>query len=453
MLNVYMRNIYILARGFSAQRRQAAWLLFVFLVCPLLAAEAQQPEATSPTEVERQKRKILGTVIEQRKYSLRIASGEENVEVAVPDKTPIDQRLDKPRIDLASNVVLQELLGSQEPGSAIPIEIQDTLPEQMGIVVDFAHINERRRVMSENPKKLIRYRLLPLDQLPSDPENELLLTAKVTQVDERGQLTLQTEREEIIAELGNRDGRLGARTIADLRPLESEVEIQADLIEGKWVAQNIVYRRIKLFGSPTGSNLRRMLVLGDEVSLSYLHNLRKEFAGKYLIHHPPENCRGTVNWERLPMWLGPYRQPGYQWDVVIFNLGLGDLNTETAAYRAALKSILPQLQATKAKLIWLSTTPLPNGWEANAVSTGKKLSHSEAQAKIKELNAAAAEEFRLASDVQIVDLSSAIESELETRFATWSAGRSPMFNREQSEMLAKQIGQLLGTPPTKNEDE
>jgi hypothetical protein len=240
MLNVYMRNIYILARGFSAQRRQAAWLLFVFLVCPLLAAEAQQPEATSPTEVERQKRKILGTVIEQRKYSLRIASGEEDVEVAVPDKTPIDQRLDKPRIDLASNVVLQELLGSQEPGSAIPIEIQDTLPEQMGIVVDFAHINERRRVMSENPKKLIRYRLLPLDQLPSDPENELLLTAKVTQVDERGQLTLQTEREEIIAELGNRDGRLGARTIADLRPLESEVEIQADLIEGKWVAKNIV---------------------------------------------------------------------------------------------------------------------------------------------------------------------------------------------------------------------
>lgn len=453
MLNVYMRNIYILARGFSAQRRQAAWLLFVFLVCPLLAAEAQQPEATSPTEVERQKRKILGTVIEQRKYSLRIASGEEDVEVAVPDKTPIDQRLDKPRIDLASNVVLQELLGSQEPGSAIPIEIQDTLPEQMGIVVDFAHINERRRVMSENPKKLIRYRLLPLDQLPSDPENELLLTAKVTQVDERGQLTLQTEREEIIAELGNRDGRLGARTIADLRPLESEVEIQADLIEGKWVAQNIVYRRIKLFGSPTGSNLRRMLVLGDEVSLSYLHNLRKEFAGKYLIHHPPENCRGTVNWERLPMWLGPYRQPGYQWDVVIFNLGLGDLNTETAAYRAALKSILPQLQATKAKLIWLSTTPLPNGWEANAVSTGKKLSHSEAQAKIKELNATASEEISVAGHISQVDLSREFEINLGTSFAKWAAGRSPMLGREQSELVAERLEQTIDEVLGKDEDE
>lgn len=448
-----MLNGYTVAQRLSTQRLSVAWLFCLLFLWPQICVEARQAGANLSTGDEPKKRKILGTVIEQRKYSLRVASGEEDLEVAVPDKVPIDQRLDKPRIDLASKLVLQELLGSQEPGSAIPIEIQDALPEQMGIVVEFAHINERRRVMSENPKKLIRYRLLPAELLPSEPENDLILTAKVIGVDERGQLTLQTEKEELVAELGNRDGRLGARTIADLRPLESEVEIQADWIDGKWVAQTIVYRRIKLFGSQSQTSVPRMLILGDEVSLSYLHNLRKEFAGKYLIHHPPENCRGTTNWERLPMWLGPYRQAGYEWDVIVFNFGLGDLNTESSAYRAALKSIVPQLRATKAKLIWLSTTPLPNGWEANPTSTGKKMSRIEAQAKIKELNAIASEEVKTAGDVLAIDLSSAIESELETRFANWSSGRSPMFNREQSELMAKQLGQILESQPTKNEDQ
>jgi acyl-CoA thioesterase-1 len=153
------------------------------------------------------------------------------------------------------------------------------------------------------------------------------------------------------------------------------------------------------------------------------------------------------------MWLGPYRQAGYEWDVIVFNFGLGDLNTESSAYRAALKSIVPQLRATKAKLIWLSTTPLPNGWEANPTSTGKKMSRIEAQAKIKELNAIASEEVKTAKDVLAIDLSSAIESELETRFANWSSGRSPMFNREQSELMAKQLGQILESQPTKNEDQ
>jgi hypothetical protein len=443
MLNVSMQTTFNFARGPATRRRQALLLFCLLLFGPLLPAEAQQAGTIASSEPEPKKRKIFGTVIEQRKYSLRIASGEEDLEVAVPDKVPIDQRLDKPRIDLASGVVLQELLGSQASGSSIPIEIQDTLPEQLGIAVEFAHLNERKRIMSENPKKLVRYRLLPLEQLPSDPENELLLTGKVLSVDERGQVVLQTSNEELLAELGNRDGRLGGRNIADLRPFETDVEILADQIDGKWVAQSVLFRRVKWTSTKNEEATPRILVLGDEVSLSYLHSLRKKLSGTHEVYHPPENCRGSVNWERLPIWLGPYREAGYRWDVIVFNLGLGDLHTEVAQYRSALKSILPQLRATGARLVWLSTTPLPNAWEGTVANTGRKISRADAQAKIKELNLAAGEELASSSDIQQVDLSGEMENKMESSFASWAAGRSPMLSREQSEWVAEKIQQSL----------
>lgn len=439
----------------STRRRSLiAGLICFFLISPLAAeGRCQTGLNTQPTSAEPKKRTIFGVVIEQRKYSIRIATGMDDIEIAIPDKTPIDQRLDRPRIDLASNVVLQELLASQEPGSAIPVEVQENLPEPLGLMAEFAHISERRRIMGEHPKKFIRYRLLPFDQLPSEPENELLLTGKVISVDERGQLVLRTDTEELLAELGNRDGRLGARTIADLRPLESEVEIQADQIDGKWVAQSVLYRRVKLTSAKTPGEPFRVLVLGDEVSLSYLNSFRNKLGRAYHVHHPPENCRGSANWERLPMWLGPYRQPGYQWDVIVFNLGLGDLNTEIAAYRSVLRASIPQLRATGARLVWLSSTPLPNAWEGTVANAGRKISRAEAQAKIKELNAAGSEEISAAGDISQVDLGKEFEVHLETGFAKWAAGRSPMLGREQSELVAERLEQTLDELLGKDEDE
>lgn len=449
-----MSNVYLVTRAFTPSRFCiVAWLVTAF-VWPCVTEAKWQGESNSGLSgAEPQSRKIFGVVTEQRKYSVRVASGNDDFEVLIPDKTPIDQRLDKPRIDLASNVVLQELLGSQEAGSAIPVEVQESLPEPLGIMAEFAHVNERRRTMSENPKKLVRYRLLPFDKLPSEPENELLLTAKVVSVDEKGQLLLQTETEELLAELGNRDGRLGARTIADLRPFESDVELQADLIDGKWVAQNVLYRRVKLTAPKTEDGPKRMLVLGDEVSLSYLHSLRKKLAGAFDVYHPPENCRGSANWERLPMWLGPYRQPGYGWDVIVFNLGLGDLSTETAAYQAALKEFIPQLRATGAQLVWVSTAPLPRGWEGTIANAGRKIPRQEAQIKIKELNSVAHAAIEAARGIRKLDLSAEIEPQMETSFAVWSAGKSPMLGRELGEWVAEKITQTLQSPPVKDEDE
>jgi hypothetical protein len=81
------------------------------------------------------------------------------------------------------------------------------------------------------------------------------------------------------------------------------------------------------------------------------------------------------------------------------------------------------------------------------------MSRAEAQAKIKELNTLAAEELKGAGGVQLIDLTNPIESELESRFANWSTGRSPMLNREQSDLVAEKLAETLGVALPKYEDE
>ena len=59
---------------------------------------------------------------------------------------------------------------------------------------------------------------------------------------------------------------------------------------------------------------------------------------------------------KLPVWLGDGK-----WDVIHFNFGIHDRNTDEAVYTANLEQIVAQLQKTGAKLIWARTTPPASG--------------------------------------------------------------------------------------------
>jgi len=83
------------------------------------------------------------------------------------------------------------------------------------------------------------------------------------------------------------------------------------------------------------------------------------------VHRAPENCGPTSRGvQQIDAWLadGP-------WDVIHFNFGLHDLKREADGrqqvpleqYEANLKTLVGKLQATGAKLIWASTTPVPEG--------------------------------------------------------------------------------------------
>jgi lysophospholipase L1-like esterase len=103
--------------------------------------------------------------------------------------------------------------------------------------------------------------------------------------------------------------------------------------------------------------LPRVLLIGDSISRGYTLPVRQALKGKVNVHRAPENCGPTANGlKKLDIWLGDGK-----WDVVHFNFGIHDRKTPPADYEQRLETIVARLKATKAKLIWASSTPLPEG--------------------------------------------------------------------------------------------
>jgi hypothetical protein len=59
--------------------------------------------------------------------------------------------------------------------------------------------------------------------------------------------------------------------------------------------------------------------------------------------------------------LGSYGEQGQHWDVISFNFGHWDDGNDKATYQADLEYIVEQLEKTGARLIWVTTCPVPNG--------------------------------------------------------------------------------------------
>jgi acyl-CoA thioesterase-1 len=111
--------------------------------------------------------------------------------------------------------------------------------------------------------------------------------------------------------------------------------------------------------------LPRVLLIGDSISMGYTLPTRKLLAGKANVHRVPENGGPTSNGTaKLAKWLGAGK-----WDVIHFNWGLHDLKLDKDGkhqipidqYEKNLRELVQQLKATNAKLIWASTTPVPEG--------------------------------------------------------------------------------------------
>jgi lysophospholipase L1-like esterase len=104
----------------------------------------------------------------------------------------------------------------------------------------------------------------------------------------------------------------------------------------------------------------RVLLIGDSISIGYTPATTKLLADKAVVKHHAGNAQDTVNGLKLlQAWLkdGPY-------DVIHFNWGLWDLvdggkAVPIADYEKNLRELVKQLRATNAKLIWASTTPVP----------------------------------------------------------------------------------------------
>ena len=141
--------------------------------------------------------------------------------------------------------------------------------------------------------------------------------------------------------------------------------------------------------------LPNVLLLGDSISIAYTRDVRKALLGRANVFRPmqaggkrPDNCGDTtMGMGRIDRWLGERR-----WNVIHFNWGLWDLcyrnptsksqgnrdkangkvSTAPADYERQLEQLVTRLKATGAKLIWASTTLVPEGEDGRFVGDDAK---------------------------------------------------------------------------------
>ena len=136
--------------------------------------------------------------------------------------------------------------------------------------------------------------------------------------------------------------------------------------------------------------LPRVLLIGDSISMGYTLPTRAALAGKANVHRPPTNCGPTTTGlKEIDRWLGSGK-----WDVIHFNWGLHDLKhmadgkqqVPLEQYEQNLRKLVERLKKTGAKLIWCSTTPVPEGKLQPPRSNEEVAAYNAAARKIMEEN-------------------------------------------------------------------
>ncbi len=139
-----------------------------------------------------------------------------------------------------------------------------------------------------------------------------------------------------------------------------------------------------------GPALPNVLLIGDSISIGYTPFVQELLQGKANVYRPmlsdgrAENCSGsTYGVKEIDRWINTAGVKegsggsGLKWDVIHFNFGLHDLKhvdpvtgqsssnpkdphqADVKQYKENLKIIVKKLKATGAKVIFATTTPVP----------------------------------------------------------------------------------------------
>ncbi|MGA1225628.1 MAG: SGNH/GDSL hydrolase family protein, partial [Phycisphaerales bacterium] len=122
--------------------------------------------------------------------------------------------------------------------------------------------------------------------------------------------------------------------------------------------------------------LPRVLLLGDSISMGYHGAVVAGLDDEAVVVRPKENCEGTTKGlKRIDAWLA---LEGGGFDVVHFNFGLHDLKrvkadgtnsndpadgrqAEVDSYERQLRAIAEKIVASGARVVFATTTPVPDG--------------------------------------------------------------------------------------------
>ena len=151
-------------------------------------------------------------------------------------------------------------------------------------------------------------------------------------------------------------------------------------------------------------NLPRVLLIGDSISIGYTIPVRELLKGKANVHRIPENGGDTQRGlKSLDKWLGDKK-----WDVIHFNFGLHDLKylnekgelaapdkgkqvTPLPDYEKNFQQLVERLKKSGAKVIWCSTTPVPEGAKGRVKDS--EVEYNKVAAKIARANGIAIDDL------------------------------------------------------------
>ncbi len=399
---------------------------------------------------------IEGVVVEQRKYSIVVAQGDRDVVVNITPQTSVSLKIMRAKYDLQNRKIRIELPISAPDGVFENNEFtQYDLPDPLFIKATFPHSTAMQKAMKANVKRLVTFELgVPTDQV--DPDDELSFTGQLKAGSEPDKMRLMIGSRAYEVVLGNRDARLLGFSILDLLPFRTDVFVQGEFEGEELFADEILFMPVGDALEREQVDLPRCLFLGDVISFNYQRPLREALDSLVNLHHPPENCRGSENWKSIPRWMGAYRKEGRGWDVITFNFGLWDVDLTKQQYQENLRNAIDELAKSNAKLIWVSSTPIDYGYNADGPQgqlipedqrAGLDRESTELSGRVtgrmRRQNEWAREVLKTRPEIAICDLWQVVKNGEATVYKDWWYSKRTDFEYPQSIPLARNLARYI----------
>ena len=239
---------------------------------------------------------------------------------------------------------------------------------------------------------------------------------------------------------------MGLLSQKDIKPFVQQAFVHGKMDGDVFHASEVCLRMLEDSKAQDDPNLGRYLFIGDSISGNYDKALRTALKGKLNIYHPPTNC-GPVRKgvENIVQWLGASAQPGLGWDVIRFNSGQWDSANTKARYQEDLEKVIAELKKTKAKLIFVTTTPIPSGYpDPGELGPDNKATGRVQKTMERFINPWALEVMSRHPEIEICDQHALISN--EKFYATWLAKAGFHKKGENNPYGDLHIGGLLGQP-------
>jgi len=231
----------------------------------------------------------------------------------------------------------------------------------------------------------------------------------------------------------------GVVGVEAVKPFVNQATVVGKLDGDVIVASEIHIEPIGDSAASDDPKLPRYLFIGDSISGNYDKGLRAALAGKANLHHPPTNC-GPVGKGRSQIvnWLGAYKQPGRHWDIISFNFGHWDASNTKAAYQEDLEAVIGELEKTKAKLIWVTTCPVPSGFlPAGDLDSNGKAPARTSGVMNKYLNPWALEVVKRHPQITVCDQWQFVKNHKGDIYKEWWSGKNVHFGGESADALGQ----------------